>query len=253
MGIKISILGCGWLGFPLAESLIYKGFQVKGSVRSQERVQKLEKKGINPFLINLGSAQNDYLAFCDSEILIIAVPEKEVAGFANLIEQIEKSNIKKVIYISSTSVYENSNEEVTEATPVKDCPLSRIEELFRNKTRFETTVIRFAGLFGYDRKPVNFIPKTKPMQNPIGFVNLVHRDDCIGIIEEIIRQNCWGETFNACADSHPARREFYTEVAKKEGQSAPKFDENSANNWKIVSSNKLKTKLNYSFQYVDIM
>jgi 3-hydroxyisobutyrate dehydrogenase-like beta-hydroxyacid dehydrogenase len=31
---SISILGCGWLGVPLAKHLIQKGFSVKGSVTS---------------------------------------------------------------------------------------------------------------------------------------------------------------------------------------------------------------------------
>ena len=28
---KIGVLGCGWLGFPLAKDLIKQGFKVKGS------------------------------------------------------------------------------------------------------------------------------------------------------------------------------------------------------------------------------
>ena len=50
---KISILGCGWLGFPLAKALLSKGFSVKGSTTSIEKLAVLENVGIVPFLIAL--------------------------------------------------------------------------------------------------------------------------------------------------------------------------------------------------------
>ena len=50
---KISILGCGWLGLPLAKSLIEKGFSIKGSTTSEEKLQVLQNAGIQPFLISI--------------------------------------------------------------------------------------------------------------------------------------------------------------------------------------------------------
>ena len=52
---KISILGCGWLGLPLAKALLVKGFSVNGSTTSQEKLSILQNAGINPFLIQLDS------------------------------------------------------------------------------------------------------------------------------------------------------------------------------------------------------
>ncbi len=51
---KISILGCGWLGFPLAKALIENDFSVKGSTTSTDKIGLLENAGIAPFLIELG-------------------------------------------------------------------------------------------------------------------------------------------------------------------------------------------------------
>ena len=48
---KISILGCGWLGLPLAKALIGNGFSVKGSTTSYEKISGLEQGGITTFLI----------------------------------------------------------------------------------------------------------------------------------------------------------------------------------------------------------
>jgi len=38
---KVSILGCGWLGKPLAVFLISKGYLVKGSTTSDEKLKLL--------------------------------------------------------------------------------------------------------------------------------------------------------------------------------------------------------------------
>ena len=48
---KIGILGCGWLGFPLAQSFVKQGHQVNGSTTSIDKILPLAQNGINPFLI----------------------------------------------------------------------------------------------------------------------------------------------------------------------------------------------------------
>ena len=88
-----------------------------------------------------------------SDILLIAITSKDIDAYERLIEQIEISSIQKVIFISSTSVYPASNSIVTEETATMNTPLSEIENLFKNNTFFETTIIRFAGLFGPGRHP----------------------------------------------------------------------------------------------------
>ena len=50
---KISILGCGWLGLPLAKALIGNGFSVNGSTTSIDKIGLLENAGITPFLIEI--------------------------------------------------------------------------------------------------------------------------------------------------------------------------------------------------------
>jgi 3-hydroxyisobutyrate dehydrogenase-like beta-hydroxyacid dehydrogenase len=45
---KISILGCGWLGFPLAKALLEK-VPHQWSTTSPDKISILEKAGIHPF------------------------------------------------------------------------------------------------------------------------------------------------------------------------------------------------------------
>lgn len=249
----ISLLGCGWLGFPLALRLIEKNFIIKGTTTTKEKLSKLKQANITAYELNLAELSVLGKSFLDSNILIIAIPSKDYEGFKKLIDMIEMSTIKKVVFISSTSVYPSINSIVNEETETLDTVLSHIENLFRKNDYFETTVIRFAGLFGYDRKPGNFVKNSKLVKNPDGFVNMIHQDDCLAIIENIIQQNIWGETYNACTDTHPTRRDYYTQESLKLGYSIPQFDEESQTQYKIVSNQKLKDVLNYRFIHPELM
>ena len=250
---NISILGCGWLGLPLALTLTSKGYSIKGSTTSEIKVEILNNNGVQPFIIDLSNRESEFEEFLNSEVLIIAIPSKNIAGFKNLISHIENSNIKNILFISSTSVYPNSNSTVTEEHLTKKTPLSDIELLFKDNTKLKTTILRFGGLIGYERKPGNFFKNGKAINYPDSFINLIHRDDCIQIIKEIIVKNIWNKTLNACADTHPKKRDFYRKEFKKEGRNNPTFKEFSPNEYKIINSDLLKSILNYNFIYSDLM
>src|SRR5690606_7964954 len=113
---QISILGCGWLGLPLAVSLQLKGYKIKGSTTSSEKIDDLMKGGILPFFIELETekTKGDVSEFLDdSRILIINVPpgmrgnstEMFSNKMAKFIPFIQKSEIKSVLFVSSTSVF----------------------------------------------------------------------------------------------------------------------------------------------------
>ena len=243
---NVSILGCGWLGVPLAMSFLEAGFQVKGSTTSEKKISDLELLGIEMHLLNISEFKR-FDTFLETDILIIAITSKDIDGFKNLISQIQNSAVQKVIFISSTSVYGSLNRVMTEEDAVLINPLTTIEILFRENTFFETTILRFAGLFGGDRHPANWFKDGRKISQPEGFVNMIHREDCIEIIHQIIAQNCWGTVFNACANHHPTRRAFYTNAKLSRGFKAPEFEENQEVQWKIVSTEKVQQLLNYTF------
>ncbi len=262
----ISILGCGWLGLPLAEHLNKSGYKVKGSTRTKDDLYKLEEKDITPFLLVLDPEIRceNLSAFFDSDILIINFPperrndiveyHKEQA--VSLINQIKLSAIDKVIFISSTSVYPDLNREVTEEDSYEPSKpsgkaLINFEKMLNECNEFMTTVIRFAGLFGYDRNPGRFLAGRKEVRNGAAPVNLIHRDDCINIIELVIEKNIWGEIFNACSDIHPKRKDYYIEAARNLGLSPPNFVQEQQYSYKIINSDKLKSILRYNFKYPD--
>ena len=249
---NISVLGCGWLGKSLAISLLDDGFLVKGSTTSEEKIEVLEAVGIDAHLVNISEFE-ELDDFFNTDILIIAITSKDVDGFENLISQIQNSPIQKIIFISSTSVYPRINKKMTEEDAVLKTPLTEIENLFRENTFFETTIIRFAGLFGGERHPANWFKNGRKIPQPKGFVNMIHREDCIEIIHAIIDQNCWNETFNACSNHHPTREEFYVNARMSKGLEVPVFEENETYQWKIISSKKLQRILGYEFIHDNLL
>jgi 3-hydroxyisobutyrate dehydrogenase-like beta-hydroxyacid dehydrogenase len=57
--MKIAILGCGWLGFPLGKNLVAKGHQVVGSVTSEAKTIPLSEAGIQPVVLQLNPEANE--------------------------------------------------------------------------------------------------------------------------------------------------------------------------------------------------
>lgn len=64
--MKVSILGCGWLGFPLAKKLIEIGFEVKGSTTTENKLAVLKSNKIAPYLLSFLKLKlaNVFLIFC---------------------------------------------------------------------------------------------------------------------------------------------------------------------------------------------
>jgi nucleoside-diphosphate-sugar epimerase len=270
---QISILGCGWLGLPLAKALLENNFLVKGSTTSVEKLSVLENAKIQPYLIQLSEDKiaGSFAEFLEnSKILIIDIPpklrgsrkENFVSKFKNLIPFLENSTIENVLFVSSTSVYGEENLVVTEETltnPETESgkQLVEIEQLLQSNSNFKTTILRFGGLIGEDRHPIKFLSGRKNIDNPNAPINLIHLEDCIGIILEILRQTLSGkldcnETFNAVTPFHPSRKDYYTQKAIDLNLDLPEFNLQNSSFGKTISSSKIEKVLGYSFTKLNL-
>ncbi|MEX0994802.1 MAG: SDR family oxidoreductase [Balneolaceae bacterium] len=270
--MEISILGCGWLGLPLAIRLQNQGHVIKGSTTSEEKLEILKRNEIQPYLIEVGKQEvkgTNTGSFWESEVLFLNIPPGRRQGdvldrfplqIQAVIDKIREGTIEWVIFASSTSVYSNHEGRVSEedASPDKASSdsgraLLRCEEMLRNQSGFDTTVIRFGGLYGYDRHPVTYLSGRKNLDKADKPVNLIHQDDCVNIVDEIIRQDVREGVFNAVSDGHPPRQEFYESAARHFNLPFPVFNEGNTSQNKIVSNQQLKEILQYQFSYPDPM
>lgn len=263
----ISILGYGWLGAPLAQHLLSKGYHIKASTTSESKMQSIAEAGIEPYLLSLDPrlSVNDF-GFFQSDLLIINFPPRrrpDIVPFhteqiRSIIQPIVEYSISNILYISSTSVYPSVQRIVTEddilpAEKGSGQALQIAEELLMSLPGQQTTVLRLAGLVGDDRVPGRFLAGKTDVENADAPVNLIHRDDCIGVISSVIERKAFGQLFNVCMDEHPTRRQFYEAAAIKAGLNLPQFGSQSGCKFKIVDSSKLKRMLGYQMRYTNPM
>ncbi len=264
---RVSILGCGWLGLPLAEQLVTTGYQVAGSTTTPDKLEVLRRKNIQPYLIDLLNNANpgDLAEFLKTDYLIISFPPRLRAGLEKqylpqinfLKKALDQSPVKYVLFISSTSVYRDINREITEDFPEEAIdtasPLYQAEEIIKQSASYQTTILRFGGLVGGNRQPGRFLAGKTGVPQPEAPVNLIYLADCLAIIRKIIYEKIFNETLNAVADEHPSRRQFYTAAAQALELEPPQFDESSPEIFKIISNAKLKARLGYEFIYPNPM
>lgn len=265
----ISILGCGWLGLPLAETLARRGHSVRGSTTTAEKKERLEAAGVRPHHLVIGEdvEGEDAGAFFAADVLVFCVPPS--ARGAAYPEQAraarraaEAGGTGWLVMTSSTSVYPDLDAVVTEsdAGAREGMPLRRngadvlaAERVFYGATAFDTTILRLAGLYGYGRHPVHYFAGKRDLAGGEAPVNLVHRDDVIGVVETVLEREARGATFNVCADHHPTRRRLYPAEATRLGLDPPVFDGAEAEGYKVVSNRKLRERLGYAFAHPDPM
>lgn len=232
-----------------------RGYRLKTSTTSARRLPALAALPSEACIVDIGKPLDNIDAFLQSDTLIVNITSKDIDGFGRLLRKVEASAIEAVLFVSSTSVYPANCRSVSEAAGEEsaDHPLVIIENLFRHSDQFRTTVVRFAGLIGGSRHPGRFFRAGTIVKNPDANVNLIHRDDCINIIKRIVVNDLWGETFNACADTHPSKREFYSQAAKMLGAPPPEFEDGGDGLFKIIDNRKLKRALDYEFLHPDLM
>ena len=245
----ISILGCGWLGKALATFFLSENIKVKGSTTTKEKLSTLHHLGIETSIIDIEKNifEDD---FFNCDILIIAITAKQIEAFKVLKDYIKKDT--KVIYISSTSVYDNNINPVNETSIINKGRIAQIETILNTNRKFDLTILRFSGLIGPHRNPANFFLKKEFIPNPNGYVNMIHLTDCIGIINAIINNSAWNEIFNGTVPHHPTRKEYYTHHRKANNLPTPIFKE-LTKEFKIVDGNKAIQELNYQFKFDDLM
>lgn len=257
---KISILGCGWTGMALAESLVAKGQIVKGSTTRISKLGEIALAGVIPFVVKANpTLEGDRLdSFFDCDVLIVTLPPPRKEGHAkwhyavhqSIVNHAVAHEIKHVVLFSSSSVYPNTKGVVTEAdainqtSPHSGVDLKAIEDSYAAKLGEKLLVCRFAGLFGPGRHPGRFLRNQSAIRCGANPVNLTHLSDVVGAVSYLINQQAAG-AFNICSPAHPTRQSFYSKAISSLGLPVPSFS-NEACDYKEVSTEKL-VELGYSY------
>ena len=250
---QIGVIGCGWLGMPLAQHLVQSGYKVKGTTTTESKLAKLEALGIKGYAITITEegVHGPIEHFLEGlSTVFINIPprlRKDPSGnytkkISFLLDKITESNVSYVLFASSTAVYGNAEGTVNEDSPVTPSTASgkqlvACEEMLSSNINFTSCIIRFAGLIGNDRHPITTLSKKGEVANGNHPINLIHLDDCISLVHYLISNQCSG-IYNAVDDAHPSKKEYYTQMAISRQLPIPSFIENDKEKGKLITSNR---------------
>lgn len=268
---KVSICGCGWLGLPLAAHLVSLGYEVWGSRRSLNDAQPLEDKGIRAIELTLpaGLRGNEQLeAFLATDVMVVNIPPGRHSGaaaqFRSNVEELLKSaklaGCKRVVFVSTTAVYGAVQGQVTEVVqPEPETESAQahawLEQYLQDNWQDDAVVLRLGGLIGPDRHPVRYLAGRKGIESGHAKVNLIHLDDCIQAISQIIGHWPAEHVLHLAAPSHPTRVEYYTKMAELAALPFPEFvtGEDKVDDSKWIDASATCRLLGLDLRYPDLM
>jgi nucleoside-diphosphate-sugar epimerase len=189
-------------------------------------------------------------------------------GTRNLIAWLPASPLKKFVYTSSTSVYgQNDGSLVKEDSPTEPqletakvlVETERVLLAAAQEGKFPAVILRVAGIYGPDRGHW-FKQYLKDEARIEGrgdrFLNMIHRDDLIGVIIAALKNGRPGGTYNAVDDEPVSQLKFFEWLAasldKPLPPTAPEDAEANRKRGvtnKKVSNRRLKMELGYQFKH----
>jgi len=186
-------------------------------------------------------------------------------GMRNVLGWLGSHPPQKLVYTSSTGVYGQNNGELVDETSVTEpaADTARIlletEKLLLDADQVPAVVLRLAGIYGPGRGYwLNQFLNGEARLEGRGarFLNMIHRDDAVGVILAALQRGRPGETYNAVDDepvpqlacfewlSHTLRRALPPAVPVPEGPARRRGATN-----KQVSNRRLHQELDYRLKY----
>ena len=264
---KVAIIGLGWLGMPLALSLMGRGWAVVGSKTTDDGVEAARMCGVESYPLRfepqLVCEPDDLDALLAVDALVITLPARRsgegkdfyLQAVQELVDLALARHIPRIIFTSSTSVYGKAEGTVTEQTPCVPVSTSgqvlvELEDWLHQLPNTSVDVLRLSGLVGPDRHPGRFFAGKVASDGQQG-VNLVHLEDVIAAIMLLLQTPTGGHLYNLCAPQHPARGVFYPQMARELGVAEPSFSESDTGQGKIIDGNRICRELGFEYQHPD--
>src|SRR5882724_3642214 len=249
-GMRVLIVGCGYVGLPLGAELVRQGHEVFGMRRTAEGDAELKAAGIQPVAADVTKPADlarlpgpfDWVVNCVSSSKGGVEEYREVylQGTRNLMEWLVAAPPKKFVYTSSTSVYGQTDgsqvKESSPAEPVSETGRVLVETekvLLEAAKKIPVVILRVAGIYGPERGHF-FLQYLKNEATIPGqgerIINMIHRDDLITVILSALKNARPGEIYNAVDDEPIAQIHFFRWLSETLGKWMPPFgpeEENS--------------------------
>lgn len=279
--MRALIVGCGYVGFPLAVELVHHGHEVFGLRRSSSSAAALQAAGIKPLHADITQPLSlaglprefDWVVNCVASGGggVDEYRQLYLEGMRNLIAWLAPTDkMPRLVYTSSTGVYgQNDGSLVDETSPTEPATetarvLVETEKLLLAAGReqnFPAMILRAAGIYGPERGYLlkQFLRGEARLEGAGGrMLNMIHRDDLIRAIIAALEGGRAGAIYNAVDNEPVSQLDFFQWLAAQLGQPLPPVVAEDAAaprkrglTNKRISNHKLRTELGFSFTHPD--
>ena len=193
------VVGCGDLGAAVAAHFAARGWQVIGVRRSDcvlPGVTMLAADVTVPSSLQpLRDLRPDYvlMALTPGEFSDRRYREVYVEGARHVLQVLDTARVKRVFWVSSTSVYhQDDGEWVDERSPAQPTAFSGRRLLEAEQaiaaSGLAHTSVRFGGIYGpgRDRLLRQLLGGRRSASAPPRYSNRIHRDDAVGILQFLL-------------------------------------------------------------------
>ncbi|MCC6231311.1 MAG: NAD-dependent epimerase/dehydratase family protein [Verrucomicrobiales bacterium] len=240
--MRVLILGCGYVGFPLAVQLIDQGHEVIGLRRTSAGADVLAAAGVEVVMADLAHAEFtlpagkfDWVVFAaaaGSGADEAACRALHVEGLRRVLDLLSRERPAKFVHLSSIGVYGQrggvlvKETTATEPRTVFDRVQLESEGLVRAAANagLPSVILRVAGVYGPDRMPRldRFLRNEVRIEGQgTRHLNMVHRDDVVASILAALKNGRAGECYNVVDQEPVTETHFYSWLAEAVGMSMP--------------------------------
>jgi len=222
------LIGCGYVGLPLARELLARGDMVDGWVHSPESAMVLEGEGFRR-IITGSVGQREAWRLVDTRYDLVIHAASSGGGGLKTYKEVFVDGARFInecqpqarrILVSSTSVYgQTDGEIVTEDSQAAGGNGPSQVLLFAESEglRNGAIVVRASGIYGPGRRVLfEKLRRGEAVIDGDGsrWLNQIHRDDLVAAILYLVDHGQKAEIYNATDDEPVRLRDYYTWCAE---------------------------------------
>ena len=235
------VVGCGYLGTPVAEKWLRDGHRVHVLTRSAEHAELFSRQGMSPILgditvpetlVDLPEVEHVLCAVGYDRRAGLSINTVYVEGLTHLLDALS-TKTARLIYVSSTGVYGQNDgawiDENSPCLPVRAGGVACLEAERRLQNHVigrRSVILRMCGIYGPGRVPrIADIKAGRPIMSPEdGYLNLIHREDAVRSIL-LAEENAVPPDLILVGDGCPVlRRDYFSYLAQLLETDLPDFE-----------------------------